>query len=80
MKSITIDVRSIEEFEYDGHAENSINIPLDRIPDKVAELMDYEQITLVCRSGGRAGIAQSLLRNAGHTNVQNLGPWQTLVC
>jgi phage shock protein E len=80
MKTIKVDVRSIEEWEYDGHAQCSINIPLDQIPMKLQDLMQYEEVDFVCRSGGRAGIAQSLLSNAGHTNVQNLGPWQTLVC
>ena len=79
MKTIKVDVRSIEEWEYDGHAPCSINIPLDQIPGKVDELMKFEEIVFVCRSGGRAGVAQSLLRNAGHTNVQNQGPWQTLI-
>ncbi len=80
MKTINIDVRSIEEWEYDGHAENSINIPLDRFPEKVNELLDYDRIVLVCRSGGRAGVAQSLLRNAGFDKeVLNKGPWQTLI-
>lgn len=79
MKTINIDVRTIEEWEYDGHAENCINIPLDRFPEKVNELLDYDQIVLVCRSGGRAGVAQSLLRNAGYQNeVLNKGPWQAL--
>lgn len=80
MKTIKVDVRSTEEWEYDGHAQCSINIPLDQIPTKLQDLMQIEEVVFVCRSGGRAGIAQSLLRNAGHTNVQNLGPWQTLVC
>lgn len=80
MNSITIDVRSIEEWEYDGHAPNSINIPLDQFPEKVGELMQYDSIILVCRSGGRAGVAQSLLRNAGfNKEILNKGPWQSLL-
>ncbi len=80
MKTINIDVRTIEEWEYDGHAENSINIPLDRFPEKVNELLDYDRIVLVCRSGGRASVAQSLLHNAGFDKeVLNKGPWQSLI-
>jgi phage shock protein E len=81
MNKIIVDVRSIEEWEYDGHAPCSINIPLDRFPEKVEELKKYDSIVLVCRSGGRAGVAQSLLRNAGYANpIENLGPWQNVNC
>ena len=48
---------------------------------KVEELKKYDSIVLVCRSGGRAGVAQSLLRNAGYANpIENLGPWQNVNC
>lgn len=81
MNKIVVDVRSIEEWEYDGHAPCSVNIPLDQFPSKVEELLKYDSIILVCRSGGRANVAQSLLRNAGYAKpVENLGPWQNIQC
>ena len=46
MNKIIVDVRSIEEWEYDGHAPCSINIPLDRFPEKVEELKKYDSIGL----------------------------------
>jgi phage shock protein E len=80
MNSITIDVRNPEEWEFDGHAENSINIPLYQLPERIQEFMDFDQIILVCRSGGRAGVAQSLFRNAGfEKEILNKGPWQSLL-
>ncbi len=79
-KEIIVDVRSPEEWEMDGHADCSVNYPLDQIKDKIEELKKYEHIVLVCRSGNRAGIAQRVLEGAGVKNVENLGPWQNVSC
>jgi phage shock protein E len=79
-KEIIVDVRSTEEWEMDGHADCSVNYPLDQIQDKIEELKKYEHIVLVCRSGNRAGIAQRVLEGAGIKNVENLGPWQNVSC
>ena len=37
-KEIIVDVRSPEEWEFDGHADCSVNYPLDEIQEKVEEL------------------------------------------
>lgn len=79
-KEIIVDVRSPEEWEFDGHADCSVNYPLDEIQERVEELKKYEHITLVCRSGNRAGVAKRILENAGIKNVENLGPWQNVTC
>lgn len=79
-KEIIVDVRSTEEWEMDGHADCSVNYPLDELQDKVEELKKYEHIVLVCRSGNRAGIAKRQLENAGITNVENMGAWQNINC
>jgi phage shock protein E len=75
----TIDVRTKEEFE-SGHIAGSTHIPLDALeatlamsPEKIGEKDDA--IVLVCRSGGRAGMALEILKNAGYTNVKNGGAW-----
>lgn len=77
---IIVDVRSTEEWEFDGHADCSVNYPLDEIPERIEELKKYDHVTLVCRSGNRAGIAKRILDSAGVKNVENLGPWQNIVC
>lgn len=79
-KEIIVDVRTPEEWEYDGHASCSVNYPLDQIQNKIEELKKYDHVVLVCRSGGRAGSAKRLLESAGIKNVENLGPWQNVSC
>lgn len=79
-KEIIVDVRSPEEWEFDGHADCSVNYPLDDIQNKVEELKNYEHVVLVCRSGNRAGVAKRILESAGIKNVENKGPWQNVTC
>lgn len=79
LKQIIVDVRTTEEWDFDGHAEGSVNYPLDTFENHIKELMSYDKIILVCRSGGRASVAQAQLRSAGYTKaVQNLGGWQNV--
>jgi rhodanese-related sulfurtransferase len=78
---IIIDVRSREEWEFDGHSNCSINIPLDELDEKMKEILQYDKITFVCRSGARAGVARAKLLSAGYSkSIENLGPWQNVVC
>lgn len=79
-KEIIVDVRSVEEWNEDGHADCSVNYPLDLFADKIEELKRYDKVILVCRSGNRAGIAKLQLQSAGYTKeIKNLGPWQNLI-
>lgn len=80
MKTIIVDVRTADEYNMDGHAECSVNYPLDKIENFVDTLRDYEQIILVCRSGNRANIAKSILAQYGIINVENKGEWQNIHC
>jgi len=80
MKTIIVDVPSEDEYNMDGHAECSVNYPLDIIENYVDTLHDYDQIILVCRSGNRANIAKSILAQLGITNVENKGEWQNIHC
>ena len=69
-----IDVRSPQEFQ-GGHAEGSINIPLDIIASEVDEIKNMSQpIVLCCASGNRSGMAQQLLHQVG-IDTHNAGPW-----
>lgn len=77
---IIVDVRTPEEWEFDGHANCSVNYPLDMLQDKIEDLKKYDHIVLVCRSGNRAGVAKRQLENAGITNIENLGAWQNINC
>jgi rhodanese-related sulfurtransferase len=77
---IIVDVRTIEEWNGDGHANCSVNIPLSDLSTKIEELKKYQEITLVCRSGNRANTAKSMLEEAGLKNITNLGAWQNIQC
>ncbi len=78
--SIIVDVRTVEEWNGDGHANCSVNIPLSDLSTKIEELKKYQSVTLVCRSGNRANTAKSMLEEAGIQNVTNLGAWQNIQC
>jgi len=81
VKEIIVDVRSQEEWNFDGHADCSVNYPLDELSDKMEELKKYDKVIFVCRSGNRAGIAKAQLQAAGYKNeIENLGPWQNVTC
>lgn len=80
-KEIIVDVRTVEEWNEDGHADCSVNYPLDQFAGKIEELKKYNKIILVCRSGNRAGIAKDQLRKAGYTKeIENLGSWKNITC
>lgn len=72
-----IDVRTRDEFRT-GHAEGSINIPLDIIQHEAPKLKKYPHVILCCRSGSRSGYARILLKKAGLTSVTNGGSWQNV--
>ncbi len=81
LKQIIVDVRTIEEWENDGHADWTVNYPLDSFNSKIEELKSYDKVVIVCRSGNRAGIAKKQLMDAGYTKeIENLGAWQNVSC
>lgn len=71
---VWIDVRTAEEYLEDN-IQGDMNIPLAVLsPESLTEIIGRDQeIYLYCRSGNRAGQAQTLLEEAGFTNVHNAG-------
>lgn len=71
-----IDVR--EPFEYaEGHVEGSVNIPLNTVQNRVDELEQMSKpLVMVCRSGGRSGMATAILKARGVADVFNGGGWE----
>ena len=68
-----IDVRTPEEFS-DSHYPNAINIPLNELPQRLGEIKELKQpIVAYCRSGNRSGMAVSILKQSGLTDVYNGG-------
>lgn len=58
-KAIILDIRETWEF-YDFNI-GGINIPPHEIPNRIDELVDYEQIILVCSNGFRSSIVARML-------------------
>lgn len=75
--TIIVDVRTTEEYS-EGHLDKAVNIPLPLLSDSIETLKKYENIVLICKSGGRAGKAKKQLEERGFTNVYNGGGWQSL--
>lgn len=72
-KALVLDVRTDEEFNA-RHIEGAVNIPVDDLQQRLAELPDKKRpIIVYCRSGGRSARAEKLLTAAGYTHVKDLG-------
>ena len=69
-----IDVRTAEEFK-GGNVPNSINIPLNEVPQRIDDFEDIDDpIILCCLSGGRSGQATGFLQSQG-IECYNGGGW-----
>lgn len=69
-----LDVRTYEEY-MGGHVAGSKNIPLNIVPDKVAEIRNFEKpLLVVCASGNRSGQASQYLNSIG-IECMNAGSW-----
>lgn len=66
---LLLDVRTVEEFE-EVRIPGAVNIPLDELSDRAAEVPVDQPIVLVCRSGVRSIMGAQLLRFAGLQAVQ----------
>lgn len=69
-----VDVRSAGEFA-SGHAPGTINIPLNEIGSRLAEIPKNAPVVLCCASGTRSGMAKLALKKHGYTQVYNIGTW-----
>lgn len=65
-----IDVREPDEWAA-GHIPGAKLIPLNTIPHRCHELDPEESHILVCRSGGRSGVACEYLEQSGY-KVSNM--------
>jgi rhodanese-related sulfurtransferase len=69
-----IDVRTPEEFS-EGYVKGAVNIDVSN-PDfeyQIASLDKQAAYSVYCRSGNRSAVAVDIMRNAGFTNVVDLG-------
>ena len=75
--ALIIDVRSAEEFR-SGHIPQSQNIPLQILGQKLNSIKKLNKpVIAVCESGGRSGMAASMLKQQG-IEVVNGGGWHSL--
>jgi rhodanese-related sulfurtransferase len=79
-KRIIVDVRTPEEWNEDGHANCSVNFPLDELSNHLDTLKQFQKIVLVCRSGNRAEQAKNILKYEGLNNIENEGSWTNIKC
>jgi len=69
---LVLDVRSAEDFVGEqGHITRVTNIPLEELPNRLAELGDYEEypVLIICRTDRRSSQAAQLLAREGFTDV-----------
>jgi len=68
---ILLDVR--EQKEYDaGHIDGARLLPLNTLPERLAELPKEKAIVVYCKSGRRSAQAAAFLRASGYKNVASL--------
>jgi rhodanese-related sulfurtransferase len=63
-----LDVRTQDEWDQE-HIAGSTLIPLDELPNRLAELPIDRDIVVVCRSGHRSQSGTEILKQAGYQNV-----------
>lgn len=73
-----VDVRTADEFR-EGHIPGAVNIELDALPRRLAEIPKDRPAVFYCRSGRRSEMAANFAAQAGYGRVANLGgimDWQ----
>jgi phage shock protein E len=76
--AVIVDVRTTQEFS-GGHIKNAVNIPVDNLRNNLSKLKNKNQpIITCCASGIRSGMAKSILKANGYTDVHNGGSWLSL--
>lgn len=70
--ALLIDVRTPGEYA-GGHIKNAVNIPLDILNAKSANLKKDQPVIVYCASGARSSMAKKLLTKNGFSVVYNGG-------
>ena len=71
--ALILDVRTTNEYAA-GHVPSAVNVPHDQVAARLTELGDdlTRPVVVYCESGRRAGRAESVLLEAGFTDVRHL--------
>jgi phage shock protein E len=75
--AVILDVRTKGEYQ-SGHLKNSMNIPIDKLPQNIKKLNKNKAIITCCASGARSASAKRILKSEGFEQVYNGGSWYTL--
>lgn len=73
---VLVDVRSEPEFRY-GHVEGAVNIPVDELRDRLAELAPNKTIVEYCQVGQRGYVADRILSEHGYKAMNVTGGYKT---
>ncbi|HUY81314.1 MAG TPA: MBL fold metallo-hydrolase [Acidobacteriaceae bacterium] len=68
---VVVDVRTPREWA-ERHIEGSVNLPLNHLQERMAEVPRGRRITVHCAGGYRSSIAASLLHREGITDVTEM--------
>jgi glyoxylase-like metal-dependent hydrolase (beta-lactamase superfamily II)/rhodanese-related sulfurtransferase len=66
-----VDVRRVAEYA-NGHAVQTINLPLDKLSKELDKLDPAKPTYVICQSGYRSSLGTSILENAGFSTVYNV--------
>ena len=69
--AVVLDVRTPQEHGR-GNIENSVNINVDELRERINELDKDQTYVIYCQVGLRGYLANRILRNNGFNNVVNL--------
>ena len=76
---VVIDVRTAEEYAT-GHIPGAVNIPYDRVAERISEVDAEHGVALYCMVGPRARKGELALLESGYTSVFHidggLAAWQ----
>jgi len=76
--AVILDVRTKGEFA-SGHIRGSVNIPVEQLSKNLQKFKRKDKaIITCCASGSRSGLAKSILKSNGFTEVYNGGAWGSL--
>lgn len=68
---LLLDVREPHEFSY-CRIEGSINLPMNQVPGRLAELDSQREIVTICHHGMRSAQVANFLIGKGFADVANL--------